>query len=451
VVCGESHTIVLTDDNVLHAVGKNHLGQLGCGYYSTNEELPKQVKLPTSEKVIMLKTGGGFGHAHSFLLNEAGILYSFGSGAHGQLGYGSTRHANLPTQVAFFEGKYVFDIACGWIHSLVVTQLNPDEYQPMEDTHVWDRHGLGDLEDDILWKILFCLDFKEISALSLCSLFLNNFTNHDYLWKQLFLEQFTVSEEQSSLLKNYFPNISWRNIFRGYYIENNSFEPILHNQFCDTTYNSSAFQEDVRTSASSRFFSGWMAPVFQVADWWRKKADPMVILCGLQGSGRTSILHTIRAGDPTKFTTMTPQYGELFETVHLENMKIICWTLTKSEEPPPQWCSFAQNCVAIVWVLDCGTKDHTIQGLSELVNTINKNRLTEKPLLLYANKQDKPNAIRPLIVARTVGLRPSIKKAATWEPWNNKIWCIQPCEATTGKGVMTGIHWLAHIIHKERT
>ena len=61
------------------------------------------------------------GH-HSLVLTSRGSLYSFGYGAHGQLGLRSTTNKYTPQLVKDLITKPINYIAAGWNHSLVLTR-----------------------------------------------------------------------------------------------------------------------------------------------------------------------------------------------------------------------------------------------------------------------------------------------------------------------------------------
>ncbi len=61
------------------------------------------------------------GH-HSLVLTSRGMLYSFGYGAHGQLGLRGTTNQLSPQLVRDLARKPLKFIAAGWNHSLVLCQ-----------------------------------------------------------------------------------------------------------------------------------------------------------------------------------------------------------------------------------------------------------------------------------------------------------------------------------------
>ena len=91
---GDGHTLAIKDNGSLWVGGYNANGQLGLGYYSTeDEEIPLQ-KLG-SDTWIYVKAGADY----SLGIKSDGTLWSWGDNFQGQLGVGDTTNRNIPTQV----------------------------------------------------------------------------------------------------------------------------------------------------------------------------------------------------------------------------------------------------------------------------------------------------------------------------------------------------------------
>eukprot|EP01029_Cantina_marsupialis_P020445 TRINITY_DN47946_c0_g1_i1.p1 TRINITY_DN47946_c0_g1~~TRINITY_DN47946_c0_g1_i1.p1 ORF type:complete len:1104 (+),score=315.29 TRINITY_DN47946_c0_g1_i1:88-3399(+) len=114
--CGDSHTIILTRNGEVFVCGRNSKGQLGCGD-RRDEIIPR--KSVTLENIdIGSICAGGW---HSLVLTKSGIVYAFGDGTRGQLGFGKSSYEQLvPRPVDIFK-KSVKQIAAGSFHSAFLT------------------------------------------------------------------------------------------------------------------------------------------------------------------------------------------------------------------------------------------------------------------------------------------------------------------------------------------
>jgi RCC1 and BTB domain-containing protein len=133
VAAGMAHTVALNEAGHVFTCGYGMLGQLGHGFGTRRESVPRQVEAgwfspegrPSGqgEKVVFVAAGGD----HTVAVTEGGRLYTWGHGRSGQLGHGDTGNRLVPTLVGAGvfgapEGGRVVMAACGNAHTLVVTQ-----------------------------------------------------------------------------------------------------------------------------------------------------------------------------------------------------------------------------------------------------------------------------------------------------------------------------------------
>lgn len=71
----------------------------------------------------------------------------------------------------------------------------------------------------------------------------------------------------------------------------------------------------------------------------------------------------------------------------------------------------------------------------ELHKLMNNDLLRDATLLVYANKQDLPNALSASQVAEKLNLSNNLK------PMRN--WYVQPCCGTSREGLYEGLDWLS--------
>ncbi|MFT4186029.1 MAG: hypothetical protein QM613_02205, partial [Micrococcaceae bacterium] len=115
------HSLALASDGTVYAWGANGSGQLGNNT-TTNSSVPVAV---TTTGVLSGKTITDIsaGDAHSLVLASDNTLYSWGNGAYGRLGRGSTTSSSVPvavTMTGVLSGKTITDISAGNYNSYVV-------------------------------------------------------------------------------------------------------------------------------------------------------------------------------------------------------------------------------------------------------------------------------------------------------------------------------------------
>jgi len=115
--CGGDHTLLLDADRFIWSLGSNTDGQLGRNSFSTSCYTPMSVS-GYHLKTLQMSAGGD----HTLLLSEDSNVYSFGWGAKGQLGHGSTVNAVTPQRVTIPLGEVPVQVAAGaYGHSLILT------------------------------------------------------------------------------------------------------------------------------------------------------------------------------------------------------------------------------------------------------------------------------------------------------------------------------------------
>jgi ADP-ribosylation factor protein 1 len=84
-------------------------------------------------------------------------------------------------------------------------------------------------------------------------------------------------------------------------------------------------------------------------------------------------------------------------------------------------------------VIDSNDRDRIGEAKEELHKMLQDSQLADSILLVFANKQDLPQAMDANEVKNKLDLL-NLKQ---------RTWYIQPCCATTGEGLFDGLDWLA--------
>ncbi|XP_021116722.1 E3 ISG15--protein ligase HERC5 isoform X2 [Heterocephalus glaber] len=110
---GRAHSMALSMSGNIYSWGQNDCGQLGLGHTKITDS-PSLVEVPDNQKVECVACGG----AHTALLTQDGLMFTFGAGKYGQLGHNSTKNELRPRLVTELSGNRVTQIACGRWHTL---------------------------------------------------------------------------------------------------------------------------------------------------------------------------------------------------------------------------------------------------------------------------------------------------------------------------------------------
>lgn len=163
-----------------------------------------------------------------------------------------------------------------------------------------------------------------------------------------------------------------------------------------------------------------------------------VLILGLDNAGKTSILYRLHLGN---VVTTVPTVGFNLETLHYKNITFQVWDLGGQTGIRPYWrCYFSQT-DAIIYVVDSTDRDRMGVAKHELFALLDEDELRKSILLVYANKQDMPNAASESEVANMLGVS-SI---------TNRTWTILKSSAKTGHGLVEGMDWLSERLVEQGT
>ena len=120
--CGALHSVVVSAEGRVWTFGCGSLGILGHNDEQTRL-VPALLEAEVFEqsKIVTVAAGG----AYNMAVGENGTLWAWGLGSSGQLGLGDTNKRLVPTLVGaeeVFGGSQVRTVACGYDHTLVVTE-----------------------------------------------------------------------------------------------------------------------------------------------------------------------------------------------------------------------------------------------------------------------------------------------------------------------------------------
>ncbi|KAJ8061137.1 hypothetical protein OCU04_010213 [Sclerotinia nivalis] len=126
------------------------------------------------------------------------------------------------------------------------------------------------------------------------------------------------------------------------------------------------------------------------------------------------------------------------ETVEYKNIQFTVWDVGGQDKIRPLWRHYFQNTQGIIFVVDSNDRDRVVEAREELQRMLNEDELRDAILLVFANKQDLPNAMNAAEITDKLGLH-SLRQRA---------WYIQSTCATSGDGLYEGLEWLATTLRK---
>ena len=131
------------------------------------------------------------------------------------------------------------------------------------------------------------------------------------------------------------------------------------------------------------------------------KKDVRILMVGLDAAGKTTILYTLKLGE---IVTTIPTIGFNVETVEYKNISFTVWDVGGQDKIRPLWRHYYQNTQGVIFVVDSNDRDRVGEARDELHRMLNEDELREAMLLVFANKQDLPNAMNAAEITDKLGL-----------------------------------------------
>ncbi|XP_046756134.1 ADP-ribosylation factor 4 isoform X2 [Gallus gallus] len=156
---------------------------------------------------------------------------------------------------------------------------------------------------------------------------------------------------------------------------------------------------------------------------------------GLDAAGKTTILYKLKLGE---IVTTIPTIGFNVETVEYKNICFTVWDVGGQDKIRPLWRHYFQNTQGLIFVVDSNDRERIEEAADELQKMLQEDELRDAVLLLFANKQDLPNAMAISEMTDKLGL----------QSLRNRTWYVQATCATQGTGLYEGLDWLSNELSK---
>lgn len=161
-----------------------------------------------------------------------------------------------------------------------------------------------------------------------------------------------------------------------------------------------------------------------------------ILMVGLDAAGKTTILYKLKLGE---IVTTIPTIGFNVETVEYKNISFTVWDVGGQDKIRPLWRHYYQNTQGLIFVVDSSDTKRIAEAENELANMLKEDELRDAVILVFANKQDMPNAMTAAELTNALNLN----------NLRNRRWYIQATCATQGQGLYEGLDWLSNELAKK--
>eukprot|EP01089_Gocevia_fonbrunei_P011621 TRINITY_DN2519_c0_g1_i1.p1 TRINITY_DN2519_c0_g1~~TRINITY_DN2519_c0_g1_i1.p1 ORF type:complete len:311 (+),score=45.96 TRINITY_DN2519_c0_g1_i1:79-1011(+) len=164
----------------------------------------------------------------------------------------------------------------------------------------------------------------------------------------------------------------------------------------------------------------------------RGKNPVRVLFIGLDAAGKTTTLYKLKL----VVETHIPTIGFMIEEgVMKSNVKLTLWDVGGPDKIRPLWRHYYGQAAALIFMIDSNDRERLPDARHELYAILSDESFPSPFVLLFANKQDLPNAMSVTQIVDTL-------MCSRWP--KSIVWFIQPCCAITGDGIIEGFDWLAN-------
>merc|ERR1712135_109860 len=114
------------------------------------------------------------------------------------------------------------------------------------------------------------------------------------------------------------------------------------------------------------------------------KTEMRILMVGLDAAGKTTILYKLKLGE---VVTTIPTIG------------FNVWDVGGQDKIRPLWRHYYQGTNGLIYVVDSNDRDRIEDAKEELNKMLNEDEMRDAVVLVFANKQDLPNAMTAAEVA----------------------------------------------------
>ncbi|KFR09741.1 ADP-ribosylation factor-like 13B, partial [Opisthocomus hoazin] len=170
-----------------------------------------------------------------------------------------------------------------------------------------------------------------------------------------------------------------------------------------------------------------------------------LIMVGLDNAGKTATVRGIQGESPED---VAPTVG--FSKIDLKQgrFEVTIFDLGGGKRIRNIWRNYYAESYGVIFVVDSSDVARMEETKQAMIEVLNSPKISGKPVLVLANKQDREGALSEADVIESLSLEKLVNE--------HKCLCqIEPCSAIMGcgkkidKSIKKGLYWLLHIIAKD--
>ena len=161
-------------------------------------------------------------------------------------------------------------------------------------------------------------------------------------------------------------------------------------------------------------------------------------MVGLDNAGKTTILYHLKLDE---VVSTVPTLGFNVETVSYKNISFTVWDIGGQDKIRNLWRVYFNGSNGLIFVVDSADRERIDEAKLELQKLLHEQELSNIILLVFANKQDMPNAMSVSEIREKLDLN----------NLRDRPWFVQSSCAVKGQGLYEGLDWMATQIKQRKT
>ena len=164
-----------------------------------------------------------------------------------------------------------------------------------------------------------------------------------------------------------------------------------------------------------------------------ERRELKLVIVGLDAAGKTTILNKMRFDEVVQ---TAPTIGVNTEDIQIRNVSIKVFDLAGQEKMRNVWKYYYSSIEGVIFVLDSTRADRIQEARDEILGLLANEEARQIPCLVFANKQDLPNALSAAALVEALGIADHVNKKPV------SLVRVQESSALQDQGLAEGFEWI---------